>query len=424
MMLAGPGARAVPGLAAVHRELQRHLSMHPRAVVEMPRDHGKTTQVCLRVLWELGRNPDLRVRIVCASEAIARDRSRFLRTAIEQHPVLRRVFPELLRGEEWQAMSLRVKRRAGILGPSVAATGIAAASTGTRADLLICDDVVDVKSIYSAATRERVAQEFFNNQLNLLEPDGRFWGLSTPWHADDLNARLRKNAEFTLFRRAIGTDLIPLWRERWPRRELLRRRAEIGAAAFARGYHLTPVAQEELVIRPEWVQAWHERPAAFERVIFSVDPAVSVKPTADRSALVVLGKQGETVYCLVAQAQRLTAPALVEWIGRMHDTWRPDAIVFESNGAFDAVRALIARHAAFGPKVVGVVQSRSKLARFSAFAVMVQAGRFLVGGDGVQAELEHEMKSYPFGERDDLLDAACTGAMWLVATREPRMWLW
>ena len=54
----------------IHTDLQNHLSAHRLALVELPRDHGKTTQVCLRVLWELGRAPNLRIKIVCASEAI------------------------------------------------------------------------------------------------------------------------------------------------------------------------------------------------------------------------------------------------------------------------------------------------------------------------------------------------------------------
>src|SRR5262245_10822153 len=66
----------------VHREIQRFLSAHAKAIVELPRDHGKTVQVCARVLWELGRNPALRIKIVCATERIAEERGRFLRRAI------------------------------------------------------------------------------------------------------------------------------------------------------------------------------------------------------------------------------------------------------------------------------------------------------------------------------------------------------
>ena len=411
-------------MAKIHRELQEHLSRHRCALIELPRDHGKTTQVCLRVLWELGNNPNLRIKIVCASEAIARDRSRFLRQSIAENQRVRRVFPHLRKSEPWLATAFSVPRKAGILGPSVMAFGIGAASTGTRADLLVCDDVVDVKSIYSKALRDKAADDFFNNLLNLLEPDGRFWGLCTPWHADDLNARLKKNAAYSLFHRSVGPNLEPVWPEHWPTAQLEARRAEIGSAAFSRGYRLTPVAEDELVIRPEWIQSWSELPACFDRMILSVDPAVSVKSSADASALVVLAKAGNVIYCLAASARRVASPMLVEWIDAMNNRWQPDAIVFESNGAFDAVRELLVRHASFGPKVLGVQQSRSKLARFSAFAVIVQNGSFQVKADGSQQNLWEEMASYPFGERDDLLDAAATGTMQLLnQQREPRVWL-
>ena len=71
--------------ADVHRDLQAFLSANRRALVELPRDHGKSTQVCASVAWELGRDPSLRVVIVCASEALAAARGRFVREAIESY---------------------------------------------------------------------------------------------------------------------------------------------------------------------------------------------------------------------------------------------------------------------------------------------------------------------------------------------------
>jgi hypothetical protein len=85
--------------SAVHDDLQRFLTASPKGLVELPRDHGKTVQICARVLWELGRNPALRVKIVCATEAIAEERGRFLRRAIEGNPRLRKVFPGMTPGQ-------------------------------------------------------------------------------------------------------------------------------------------------------------------------------------------------------------------------------------------------------------------------------------------------------------------------------------
>jgi len=90
------------------------------------------------------------VKIVCASEALAMERGRFLRNAIENRRV-GLVFPHLRPGQPWgRGIVSHVARPAEVIGPSVTAMGIGAASTGTRADLLICDDIVDVRSIPQA----------------------------------------------------------------------------------------------------------------------------------------------------------------------------------------------------------------------------------------------------------------------------------
>ncbi|HUR54005.1 MAG TPA: hypothetical protein VMZ71_07730, partial [Gemmataceae bacterium] len=377
--------------SAVHSELQAFLSRHGKALVELPRDHGKSFQVCCRVLWELGCNAALRVKVVCATEAVAAERSRFLRDAIDNNPMVRHVFPDLRRGSPWAAEAFAVDRPADVIGPSVAAFGVGAGSTGTRADLLVCDDIVDVRALHSKAERGRTAAYFQDNLMNLLEPDGRFWGLCTPWHPDDLNARLKANGAYALFRRSIGANLEPVWPERWTPELLAQRRSEIGAASFARGYHLLPVAEEETPIRGEWVRFWTE-PAEYDAVVLSVDPAVSASEKADASALVVLGRvPGEptvsTVGCseirvLASSARRVAAPELVNLIDEFDRTWNPGVILFETNAAFLGIKDLLARHARFGPKLKGVTQSRDKAARVAAFSVAVENGAVRLKGDG------------------------------------------
>ncbi|CAN5511611.1 hypothetical protein BH11PLA2_BH11PLA2_08980 [soil metagenome] len=165
--------------AEVHRELQSFLTSHDKALIELPRDHGKSTQICGRIVWELGRDPSLRVKLVCAAERLALDRGRFVRSALVGNIRVPLVFPHLKPSRPWSVEAFSIQRPGMVLGPSVASFGIGAASTGTRADLLVCDDVVDVKAVYSAADRDRVSSDFFNNLLNLLEPEGRFWGLCT-----------------------------------------------------------------------------------------------------------------------------------------------------------------------------------------------------------------------------------------------------
>lgn len=431
------GADGAPvAQAAVHEDLQQFLTAHRRALVELPRDHGKTFQLCARLVWELGRNPALRVKVVCATDAVAAQRTRFLRETIARNVNVREVFTGLRAAWPWAAGAFTVVRPAEVVGPSVAAFGVGSGSTGTRADLLVCDDIVDVSALTSRAARDRTAAYFHDNLMNLLEPDGRFWGLSTPWHPDDLNARLKRNPAYALFRRAVGPDLEPVWPAKWPTEALAARRAEIGAASFARGYHLLPVADGETAVRPEWVRYWTE-PAEYEATVLSVDPAVSARAAADASALVVLGRTGAAaagaparteIHVLEAVARRVATPELVNLIDAADRRWNPDVILFETNAAFQGIKDMMVHHAPFGARVKGVTQSADKAARVGAFSVAVENGSFRLRGDGRggpdagQHGLYDELVTFPFGTHDDLLDAAATGTAHLLDRRPPRVW--
>src|SRR5438105_12698938 len=121
------------GQATLHRDLQAFLGQQRRALVELPRDHGKSVQVCIRILWELGHDPSLRVKIVCASDELAAERCRFLRDHIASNAWLRNVFPELRRALPWGTTRFTIARPAHVIGPSVTAVGVGSASTGRRA---------------------------------------------------------------------------------------------------------------------------------------------------------------------------------------------------------------------------------------------------------------------------------------------------
>jgi predicted phage terminase large subunit-like protein len=413
--------------APIHRDLQDFLGTHPRALVELPRDHGKSVQACIRILWELGRQPALRVKIVCASEALAVERSRFLRDAIVRNPLVRLVFPTLRPFQPWTATRFTIQRPAEIIGPSVTAFGVGAASTGARADLLVCDDIVDVRSIHSAAERLRVSTYFRENLVNLLEPSGRLWNLFTPWHVNDLNSELKTNPEFVHFRRGIDEQLTPIWPEKWPREKLEARRREIGEISFARAYRLVPLSGAETPIKPEWIQFWTDD-HDYDIVVLSIDPAVCEKATADATALVVLGRTPSLeVHCLSAIGRRISAGELGDLIADADRRWQPQRILFEANGAFQSLCEQFQRDRRFGFKVQGVTQSQNKRARIHAFSVNVQDGSFRLkaGENGVapeQQELLDEMLTFPAGAHDDLLDAAATGTRYLLNVHEPRMW--
>ena len=74
------------------------------------------------------------------------------------------------------------------------------------------------------------------------------------------------------------------------------------------------------------------------------------------------------------------------------------------------------------------MQTRDKASRVHAFSVPVENGCFRLKGsrphqvDPCQQALFDEMTTFPFGEHDDLLDAAASGTAYLLDRPEPRIW--
>ncbi|HDD70710.1 MAG TPA: hypothetical protein ENF94_00965, partial [Candidatus Woesearchaeota archaeon] len=104
------------------------------ALIQIPRDHGKSALALARVLWELGKNPNLLIKIVCASEEQAKKRIAFLRQHIEQNKNLKELFPHLRPHPNlsWSTTQLFVDRSLISVDPSVEACGVLGTHTGSH----------------------------------------------------------------------------------------------------------------------------------------------------------------------------------------------------------------------------------------------------------------------------------------------------
>jgi hypothetical protein len=116
------------------------------------RSSGKSTLVGLFCAWLLKRDPNLRILVLAADLALAKKMVRTVKRILERHPGTQALKPEKL--ELWGAEQFTVSRPLELRDPSMLARGITANLTGSRADVVICDDVEVPRTCDTAPKRD------------------------------------------------------------------------------------------------------------------------------------------------------------------------------------------------------------------------------------------------------------------------------
>lgn len=206
----------------IHRCWHLHLDYCARkkkhAGILAPFGHGKTTQIIVqRVAWELGRDPDLRVKMVCQTTPNAAKRLRAV-AAFLQSPLFRFVFPHIrvasTKAKKDQqsgagSFSLWLQRVGFAVDASIEAMGVLGSGTGGRGDIVVLDDVVDRRNaIDEPALREKVVENIDEVWLQRVDPEiGRVWYIGTPWHMADYSHRILERPDaWCVLRQPIAHD--------------------------------------------------------------------------------------------------------------------------------------------------------------------------------------------------------------------------
>lgn len=223
----------------LHRDLQERLSRKEKVLVAIPRAHGKNTQLAVRLLWELGHAPGLRIKVVVGEDLSLLD---YIESLLTNNPRLRRVFPHLILTAR-KADSLTVKRSSvSTHDPSLQVCRVDAPSTGGRADILVFNDVCTYQNSQTEASRYKVLMDVRLGWLPLRSNNGgRLWWFCTPQNKDDANHVLRVERVFDAVIWEPAIDLIAgtaLWPEGWSLDQLHETRTRIGSDAFKRQFLL------------------------------------------------------------------------------------------------------------------------------------------------------------------------------------------
>lgn len=125
--------------------------------------------------------------MVSAGEQLAGDFSKFCMQLIRGMPLLQHLHPRT--DQRNSAISFDVGPATPSKDPSVKSVGITGQLTGSRADLIIADDIETPKNSYTHLLRERLA-ELVKEFDAVLKPDGRVVYLGTPQIEGSLYNRL------------------------------------------------------------------------------------------------------------------------------------------------------------------------------------------------------------------------------------------
>lgn len=256
-------------LAEHHRRMQVLWSRHKFSVLWAHPESGKTNEAVARILWELGRNPRLRVAYISKTTFAAEKVLRVVKQYIQHSPDVQEVFPNLRidRKRPNHHRQLNVERDSYALrDPSIQVTGLGGNILGSRIDLLVLDDWIDLLIARTDAPR-KAALEWFrsNNCFGRLTADGRVCILTNAWHPQDPNEVLVRpptagGSGFTEMRMPSLDDAgQPTYPERWPLPRIEETRRIMGPREFARAHMCRPLDDGSRKCLPEWIYNCYAR---------------------------------------------------------------------------------------------------------------------------------------------------------------------
>jgi hypothetical protein len=248
----------LPEPTPVQLDIAYHLQHFPellksdRFIMQGFRGVGKSWITVAFVLWNLLLNPQLKIMVVSASEPPAADFTKFCKQLIHGMPLLQHLAPR--EGQLDRSDKFDVGPAFDSKDPSVKSVGITGQLTGSRADIIVADDVETPKNSYTQLLRERLA-ELVKEFDAVLKPDGRIIYLGTPQIEDSLYNRLAKDrgyviriwpaevpSDLSIYRGRLAPFLLrraerfpagtPIEPTRFPRKELDSRKASYGIAGY------------------------------------------------------------------------------------------------------------------------------------------------------------------------------------------------
>src|SRR6266436_9159113 len=157
-------------LGNIHREVinwSTRQDAKSHQLLLLPRDHMKSALIAYRVVWELTKDPTLRVLYISANSNLATKQLKFIKDIITSDTYL--IFwPEMVNKEEfhrekWTEREISLdhpaRKEESIREPSIFTAGLTSNIIGLHCDIAVLDDVVVTGNAYTQEGRDKVKDQ-------------------------------------------------------------------------------------------------------------------------------------------------------------------------------------------------------------------------------------------------------------------------
>lgn len=163
----------------------------------LPRDHMKSALVAYRVVWELTRDPTLRILYISSTSNLATKQLKFMKDILTSDTYTR-YWPDMVTQkdalrERWTQTEISVdhpkRKEEAIRDPSIFTAGLTSNIVGMHSDITVLDDVVVANNAYFEEGRDKVKDQY--SLLSSIESvNSREWVVGTRYHPKDLYSDL------------------------------------------------------------------------------------------------------------------------------------------------------------------------------------------------------------------------------------------
>lgn len=398
-------------------------------LLETPPQHGKSMSVTEALpSWALGKHPNWRVILASYNDDTA---ERFARRNKEKIREYGKTIFGISIGKINRAKEFELDAKQGQIPGRLISRGIKAGVTGNPANLLIIDDPIKNREEADSITyRDKVWGEWLNSFKARLAAGAKIVVIMTPWHEDDMAARLlgaEKN--ITLVRLPVEAELNdPLGRSpgdalcpelgkdnHWLQqfKESYLQDAQGGARAWTALYQCSPrVEGGNLVKRDWWRFCDMTQISQFGRSVISVDAAFKGNDNNDFVAIEVWGKLENNYYLRYCLNRHMDFPETIQAIRTVRKLY-PDAmtVLIEDKANGSAIIQTLQKEMFCVP----VNPLGGKEARVNAISPAIESGHvYLPQGEEWLAEFVDQFTAFPAGKHDDMVDSATQAISYLL----------